>query len=69
MNEAQYNSYADIRNSAEQFQMDGLVIKSLESNDMIALKFPPNGEQTTVTGYTWEVGTTGKLVPVIYFEK
>lgn len=69
MNEAQYNSYAEIRNSAEQFQMDGLVIKSLENNDMIALKFPPNGEQTTVTGYTWEVGTTGKLVPVIYFEK
>lgn len=68
MTEEKYNQYAEIRNDAEEFQMDGLVIKSLDDNDMIALKFPPNGERTKVTHYTWDVGSTGKLVPVIHFE-
>lgn len=69
MSEEMYNRYADIRNTSEEFQMDGLVIKSLEDSSMIALKFAPNGEQTKVTGYSWDVGSTGKLVPVIHFEQ
>ena len=68
MTEEKYHKYADIRNSAEEFQMDGLVIKCQDMSEQIALKFEPNGELTKVTGYTWEVGSTGKLVPVIHFE-
>ena len=68
MTEIEYQGYGNIRNTAEEFQMDGLVIKCNDLSDQIALKFEPNGEQTTVTDYTWEVGTTGKLVPIIWFE-
>ena len=68
MTEIEYQGYGNIRDTAEEFQMDGLVIKTNDLNFQIALKFEPNGEQTTVTNYTWEVGTTGKLVPVIWFE-
>lgn len=68
MDEDSYNNYGDIRDTAEEFQMDGLVIKCNDLSDQIALKFEPKGEQTTVTDYTWEVGTTGKLVPIIWFE-
>lgn len=68
MTEQDYNKYADIRDTAEEFQMDGLVIKTTNMQHQIALKFEPNGERTTVTSYTWEVGSTGKLVPVIWFE-
>lgn len=68
MTEDQYNKYGDIRDTAEEFQMDGLVIKSMDMQHQIALKFEPNGERTTVTNYTWDVGSTGKLVPVIWFE-
>ena len=68
MSETGYNEYGDIRDTAEDFQMDGLVIKALDMSEQIALKFEPKGEQTTVTDYTWEVGSTGKLVPIIWFE-
>ena len=68
MTEENYQKYADIRNTAEEFQMDGLVIKCQDLSAQIALKFEPNGEQTKVTGYTWDIGSTGKLVPVIHFE-
>jgi DNA ligase (NAD+) len=68
MTEEDYMSYGDIRDTAESFQMDGLVIKTTDGKEQIALKFEPKGEITTVTGYTWEVGTTGKLVPKILFE-
>ena len=68
MTEEDYNKYADMRDTAEEFQMDGLVIKTNDMQHQIALKFEPNGERTTVTSYTWEVGSTGKLVPVIWFE-
>lgn len=67
MNEAQYNQYGDIRDTAENFQMDGLVIKTMDMKHQIALKFEPKGEQTTVTGYAWEIGSTGKYVPKILF--
>lgn len=69
MTENQYNKYGDIRDTAEEFQMDGLVIKALDMSEQIALKFEPNGERTTVTEYQWEVGVTGKLAPKILFEK
>lgn len=68
MTETEYQGYGDIRDTANEFQMDGLVIKTNDLQFQIALKFEPKGEQTTVTGYTWEVGSTGKLVPVIQFE-
>lgn len=68
MTEENYQKYGNIRNSAEEFQMDGLVIKCQDMSEQIALKFEPNGEQTKVTEYTWEIGSTGKLVPVIHFE-
>lgn len=68
MTEIEYQGYGNIRDTAEEFQMDGLVIKTNDLNFQIALKFEPNGEQTVVTNYTWEVGTTGKLVPIIWFE-
>lgn len=69
MTKEDYLKYANLRNDAEDFQMDGLVIKTEDLSEQIALKFPANGEISTVTGYTWEVGSTGKLVPVILFEK
>jgi DNA ligase (NAD+) len=47
--------------------MDGLVIKVIDTNEQIALKFEPKGEITTVTKFGWEIGTTGKLVPKIFF--
>ena len=68
MTEQSYVSYGDIRDTAEEFQMDGLVIKTLDMSQQIALKFEPKGERTTVTGYQWEVGVTGKLAPKILFE-
>lgn len=68
MTEIEYQGYGDIRDTAEEFQMDGLVIKTNDMQHQIALKFEPNGERTKVTEYTWEVGSTGKLVPVIWFE-
>lgn len=68
MTETEYQGYGNIRDTANEFQMDGLVIKTNDLNFQIALKFEPNGEQTTVTNYAWEVGTTGKLVPIIWFE-
>lgn len=68
MTEEDYGKYADIRDTAEQFQMDGLVIKTNDMKHQIALKFEPNGELAKVTDYTWEVGSTGKLVPIIWFE-
>lgn len=68
MTEIEYQGYGNIRDTANEFQMDGLVIKTNDLNFQIALKFEPNGEQTVVTNYTWEVGTTGKLVPIIWFE-
>lgn len=68
MSEENYMKYGDMRDTAEEFQMDGLVIKTNNMTEQIALKFEPKGEQTTVTDYTWEVGTTGKLVPIIWFE-
>lgn len=68
MDETDYLAYAAIRDTAEEFQMDGLVIKTNDMQHQIALKFEPNGERTKVTEYTWEVGSTGKLVPVIWFE-
>lgn len=68
LTEGQYVDYGDIRDTAEEFQMDGLVIKTLDQSGQIALKFEPKGEFTTVTDYTWEVGSTGKLVPIIWFE-
>lgn len=69
MTEEDYMKYGDIRDTAEEFQMDGLVIKTMDMKHQIALKFEPKGETTTVTGYTWELGTTGKYVPTIWFEK
>lgn len=68
LTEKQYVDYGDIRDTAEEFQMDGLVIKTLNQSGQIALKFEPKGAFTTVTDYTWEVGSTGKLVPIIWFE-
>lgn len=68
MTEQQYNDYGNIRDTAEEFQMDGLVIKTLDMTEQIALKFEPKGELTKITHYTWEVGSTGKLVPTIWFK-
>lgn len=78
LREEDYLKFASIRTSAEEFQMDGLVLKQneIDPNDnysgrpstQIALKFPPEGNTTIVTGYDWELGTTGKLTPVIRFE-
>ena len=69
MIESLYQEYANIRDTAEEFQMDGLVIKRNDLSDQIALKFEPKGEITKVLDYTWDVGSTGKLVPVVHFEK
>lgn len=78
LNEHIYTKYGDIRTTAEEFQMDGLVIKQNEidlsddyagrPNTQIALKFPPQGTETIVTGYEWNVGSTGAVVPKILFE-
>lgn len=68
MTEQEYKQYGDIRDTAEAFQMDGLVIKTNDLKHQIALKFEPKGELTTVTGYSWEIGSTGKYVPAIWFE-
>ena len=73
MTEEEYMAYGEIRDTAEDFQMDGLVLKineptGNESECQIALKFEPKGEQTKVTGYSWEIGSTGKYVPTIWFE-
>lgn len=73
MTEEEYKAYGDIRDTAIDFQMDGLVLKvneptGNESECQIALKFEPKGEQTKVTGYSWEIGSTGKYVPTIWFE-
>jgi DNA ligase (NAD+) len=69
MTEDEYNAFGDIRDTAEDFQMDRLVLKTNDGLHEIALKFEPKGEISTVTEYTWEVGTTGKLVPKIHFEQ
>lgn len=69
MSEDNYMKYGDMRDTAEEFQMDGLVIKTMDMQHQIALKFEPKGETTTVTGYSWELGTTGKYVPTIWFNK
>lgn len=73
MTEEEYMAYGEIRDTAEDFQMDGLVLKvneptGNESECQIALKFEPKGEQTKVTDYSWEIGSTGKYVPTIWFE-
>lgn len=69
MSENMYKDFASIRDTAEEFQMDGLVIKTMDMQHQIALKFEPNGETTKILDYTWDVGSTGKLVPVVHFEK
>lgn len=66
--EKDYENYASMRDAAEEFQMDGLVIKTMDMQYQIALKFQANGDITTVADYTWDVGSTGKLVPVVHFE-
>lgn len=69
MTEERYKDYGDIRDTAEDYQMDGLVLKTDDLKYQIALKFEPKGEKTKVTGYSWEIGSTGKYVPKILFEK
>lgn len=69
MTEERYKDCGDIRDTAEDYQMDGLVLKTDDLKYQIALKFEPKGERTKVTGYSWEIGSTGKYVPKILFEK
>lgn len=61
-----YADAAQIRDTNEDYLLDGLVIKSRENR--FALKFPANTGETTVTGYRWELGTTYKLIPVVLYD-
>lgn len=69
MTEERYKDCGDVRDTSEDYQMDGLVLKTDDLKYQIALKFEPKGERTKVTGYSWEIGSTGKYVPKILFEK
>ena len=68
-NEDVYHQYAMIRTTAEDYQMDGFVLKNDDLSGQIALKFPPEGEVTFITGYEWNVGATGAVIPKVLFEK
>ncbi len=83
LSEQLYLQLADMRLNAEPFQMDGLVLKindidtqnRLGLKDMrplgqIALKFPPvsEGGETVLTGYEWNVGSTGAVIPKALFK-
>jgi DNA ligase (NAD+) len=82
LTEENYLKYASIRTSAEDYQMDGFVIKidDCETQDILgfkdcrplgimALKFPPEGVETIITDYEWNVGSTGILMPKINVQK
>jgi DNA ligase (NAD+) len=68
------------REKESPFQLDGFVIKAQEDirSSMgetshhpewaIAVKFPPKEAVTRITGYKWNVGTTGAVTPIATLE-
>ena len=83
LTEEQYLKLGNIRLNAEPFQMDGLVlkindiaiqkhcgIKDMRPLGQIAVKFPPlsEGGETVLTGYEWNVGSTGAVIPKAIFK-
>jgi len=75
-----YYKMKDYREKISPFQLDGFVIKTSEkirkeigNSDHhpkwgLAIKFPPKEAVTTITGYKFNVGTTGEITPIITLE-
>ena len=61
-----YNAFASTRDNYEAYPHDGLVIKY--GQNQFALKYEANTCSTKITGYTWKLGGTSRLVPVAHFE-
>ena len=71
-----YDKMKRYRENTSPYQLDGFVIKAPEAmrkeigetghhpDWAIAIKFPPKETITTVTGFKWNVGTTGEITPI-----
>ena len=68
----------DYRLSHPDLTLDGMVVKPLTTDKLdytshhvkgqIAVKFPPEGRETSITDVVWTQGKTGKLTPVAVIE-
>jgi DNA ligase (NAD+) len=75
-----YRDMEAYREKTSPFQLDGFVIKAEERlrkekgekshhpNWAIAVKFPPKEAVTTVTGFKWNIGTSGNITPIATLE-
>lgn len=75
-----YREMEAYREKESPFQLDGFVIKAEERlrkemgekshhpNWAIAVKFPPKEAVTTVTGFKWNIGTSGNITPIATLE-
>lgn len=75
-----YNQMKEYREQKSPFQLDGFVIKAEEKirkekgekghhpNWAIAVKFPPKEAVTTITGFKWNIGTSGNITPIATLE-
>lgn len=75
-----YRKYEQYRMHVSPYQLDGFVIKTLETNRKkygetehhpnwaIAIKFPPQKATAIVEGLTWDIGTTGNITPIVNFK-
>ena len=75
-----YNKMKTYREETSPFQLDGFVIKAPENirkemgdkghhpNWAIAVKFPPKEAVTYVTGFKWNIGTSGSITPIATLE-
>jgi len=75
-----YNRMKDYREKTSPFQLDGFVVKSPESlrktlgekghhpNWAIAVKFPPKEAITRISGFKWNIGTSGNITPIATLE-
>jgi DNA ligase (NAD+) len=71
-----FSTFKEYREFYSPFQLDGFVIKAQEDirtslgetshhpEWAIAVKFPPKEVFTEVTGFKWNVGTTGTITPI-----
>jgi DNA ligase (NAD+) len=78
--ETTYFNLKDYREKTSPFQLDGFVIKAPEKdrkkygdtghhpNWAIAIKFPPKEAVTKITGFKWNIGTSGGITPIATLE-
>jgi DNA ligase (NAD+) len=75
-----YDELKEYREKTSPFQLDGFVVKAPEKirkekgekshhpNWAIAVKFPPKEAVTRVTGFKWNIGTSGGVTPIATLE-